>query len=365
VTYPAEQQTQRVSYALPATKPLVTWVLLGIIVVVFLIETAAGGSTNTEVLVRLGANVTALVAAGEYWRLFTSMFLHIGAMHLFFNGYALVVVGTEVERIFGSPRFLAIYLLSGLFGSLASYAFSFSVSAGASGAIFGLIGALTAFFMLHRQRLGKWGQRRLANIAFLIAINLFLGFTQPGIDNMAHLGGLLSGFVLGWALAPRYDLDRVSLRVVDRNRLGRYWPALGLAVLLLVGGVVLTTTVKSNSPATRVLRARDAIGREAWNEAVVDLEQAIVQDPDLVDAYFYLGLARNHLGQPRLAAEAYESALALETDFSSAHWNVALTYLDLERYADARTHFEAYLQLNPDAGTEVQPYLDEIRRSLP
>ena len=102
-----------VSFALPVNKPIATWVLLGIIIAVFVLETLSGGSTDTEVLVRMGAKVTPLIAAGEYWRLFTSMFLHIGVMHLFFNGYALFVLGTELERLLGWQRFLAIYLLSG------------------------------------------------------------------------------------------------------------------------------------------------------------------------------------------------------------------------------------------------------------
>jgi rhomboid protease GluP len=350
---------------LPTSKPVATWVLLGIILVVFALETLAGGSTNTEVLVRLGAKVNPLIAAGEYWRLFTSMFLHIGIMHLAFNGYALVAIGTELERLLGWQRFLTIYILSGLFGGLASYAFSNSLSAGASGAIFGVIGALAAFFLRHRQQLGTWGQRRLANIAFLLVINLFLGFTQPGIDNLAHLGGLLSGFCLGWALVPRYTVDPVAMRLVDQNWSGRYWAALALAVLLLVGGVVLVSAIQRDSPASFLLRAQGAIEREAWDEAAVQLEQALVKDPELSEAHFYLGLARNHLGEPQQAAEAYKSALALDPEFASAHWNLALTYLELERLVEAKEQFEIYLDQNPEAAGEVEPYLEDLRDVLP
>jgi rhomboid protease GluP len=367
VTEPPAAQPQRVSYAIPLSRPIVTWVLLAIIAVVFGVETLVGGSTNTDVLVRLGAKVTALIAAGQYWRMLTSMFLHIGIAHIFFNGYALVIIGTELERIFGPGRFLAIYLLSGLFGSLASYAFVSNLAAGASGAIFGLIGALAAFFLLHRERLGSWGRARLANIVFLIAINLFFGFTQPGIDNMAHLGGLVSGFSLGWALAPRYQLDPFSLRAMDRNHVKQYWPALLLAGALLVGGTALTTAIQRNSPRSHLLRAQDAVDQEEWDIVAAELQQALAQDPDLADAslYFYLGLARNYLEQPELAIDAYQSALALDPSDAASHWNLALTYLQLDRYTEAQSHFEAYLELKPGAAGEVQPYLDELHRLLP
>ena len=250
----ADPQPQRAAYRLPLHRPIVTWVLLAIIVVVFIVQTLLGGSTEVDVLIRMGAKFTPLIAAGEYWRLFTSMFLHIGVMHLAFNGYALFIIGTELERLVGPGRFLTIYLLSGLFGSLASYALSDSLAAGASGAIFGIIGALAAFFLVHRERLGAWGNRRLGNIALVLVLNLVWGFSQPGrIDNFAHVGGLLAGFALGWVLAPRYELaprhegDPVRVQVVDRNSLRHYWPALGLAVLLLLGGTALVTAVHRDS----------------------------------------------------------------------------------------------------------------------
>jgi rhomboid protease GluP len=349
---------------MPMVRPIVTWILLAIIVVVFLVEMLAGGSTNSEVLVRMGAKVTPLVAAGEYWRLFTSMFLHIGWMHLLFNSYALFAIGTGLEQLYGHWRFLTIYLLSGLFGSLFSYAFSDSLSAGASGAIFGIVGAQAAFFLLHRERLGAWGRSRLMNTAIFVAINLVWGFTQAGIDNMAHIGGLLSGFALGWALAPRYKLDPVRVRVVDDNRLGRYWPALALAVALLVGGTGLATFVQRNSPRSHLLRAQLAVDQEAWDEAATEFEQALARDPDLAEAdtYFYLGLAYNHLEQPEKAARAYESALELEPDHSPALWNLAITNLDLARYAEARSQFEAYAELVPGGLVEAKPYLDELGR---
>jgi rhomboid protease GluP len=364
MTESTDLQPRRLSYTLPLARPVATWVLLAIIIVVFIIETLDGGSTDIEVLVRLGAKVTPLIAAGEYWRLFTSMFLHIGLMHLAFNGYALFAIGPELERLYGSGRFLAIYLLSGLFGSLASYAFNVNLAAGASGAIFGIIGALAAFFTLHRERLGAWGRTRLANIAFLVVINLFLGLTQRGIDNLGHIGGLLSGLALGWAMAPRYQLDPIRLQVVDTNRLGRYWPALGVAVALFVGGTALATVAHRDSPRSHLLRGQQAIEREAWDQAAAELEQALAGDPTLGDTsiYFYLGLAYNYLEQPEKAAEAYESALKLEPSHSPTLWNLGLTFLDLERYTQARTHFETYLEINPSEILEVKPYLDELER---
>jgi rhomboid protease GluP len=334
---------------------------------VFLIETAVGGSTNTDVLVRLGAKVTALIAAGEYWRLFTSMFLHIGVMHLAFNGYALVVIGTELESILGWIRFLIVYLLSGLFGSLASYAFSPHLSAGASGAVFGLIGALAVFFALYRRELGSFGRRRLGQIGFLIVINLFLGFTQQGIDNLAHLGGLVSGIVLGWALAPRYQVDYASMRVVDRNGLGRFWPSVAIAVLLLVIGTAWATRVQLNSPRSRLLRGLLAVEREAWDEAAAELELALEGDSSLADSavLFQVGLARNHLDQHGAAAEAYESALEFDPSDPNIHWNLAITYLELERFEEALAHFEYYVELNPAGVLEARPYLDELRSLVP
>jgi rhomboid protease GluP len=363
---PAAPESRPASYAVPMARPRVTYVLLGAIVLMFVVETALGGSTDTEVLVRLGAKVTPLIAAGEYWRLLTAMFLHIGLAHLFFNGYALFAIGTELERLYGYPRFTSIYFLSGLFGSLASYAFSYTLSAGASGAIFGVIGALAAFFALHRERLGAWGRSRLANIVFLIAINLFLGFTQPGIDNLGHLGGLVSGFLLGWALAPRYALDPVRQQVIDRNGPGRYWPAVAAAVVLLVGGTVLATRAHQGSAELSIYRGQQAIDEREWAEAATQFEAALAADPDVDDAglYFYLGVARNYLEEHRLAAQAYERALALTPDDSPTHWNLALTYLELAQYDLAREHFEAYLALNPQREAEVRPYLNELDRFI-
>ena len=367
MTEPFEPQTRPVSYPLPLSRPVVTWILLALIVVMFAVETALGGSTDSDVLIRLGAKVTPLIADGEYWRLLTSMFLHIGLAHLFFNGYALAAVGTELERLVGPGRFVAIYFLSGLLGSLASFAFSASLAAGASGAIFGVIGALGAYFFLHRERLGSWGRARLGNIVFLIALNLFWGFTQPGIDNYAHLGGLLSGAGLGWALAPRYEFDPFNRRVTDRNSLKRYWLAPILAVALLVEGTALVADAQRDSPQSHLWRGQQAIENEAWAEAVSELEQALALAPSLANAsiYFRLGLAYNYLDQPAQAATAYEQALELEPDLSPAYWNLALSYMELRRYADARAQFEAFLELNPDQAAEVQPYLDELQRFLP
>ncbi len=238
------------SLALPLAKPRVTYVLLGLILVAFLAETVLGGSTRMQVLVMLGAQVNLLVWEGEMWRFLTAMFLHIGVTHLMFNGWALYSLGRDVEAFYGSGRFTVIYFCAGLFGGLAYYLLgapqtAVTVSAGASGAVFGIIGAELAFWLRNRELFGAFSRQRLINLGILVAINLFFGFTIPGINNLAHLGGLASGFLLALALTPHYgvvlkwsDLGPMP-RLVNTNSIPAQVAAVVLALLLLFAGLVL------------------------------------------------------------------------------------------------------------------------------
>jgi rhomboid protease GluP len=233
--------------AIPTSKPIVTYVLLAIIVIIWLLMEAFGGSTSTEVLVMFGANAGwQILANGEVWRLFTSMFLHIGFMHLAFNAYALFIFGLEMERFYGPDRFLVIYILSGLFGSLFSFAARgpFVLSAGASGAIFGVIGMNLAYFFLHRDNFGQFGRQRMISTLVIIGINLVFGFTVPGIDNLAHLGGLVAGAALGYGLAPRYQIDQYQYppQVTDSTSLLSRWWVPTLGVIVLAGGIYAAMT---------------------------------------------------------------------------------------------------------------------------
>ncbi len=229
------------SLRIPLYQSFFTYILLVIIAGLWLWMTLAGGSTSGEVLVRFGANFGPLILDGQYWRLFTAMFLHIGLTHLLFNAYALFIFGVEMERLYGPARFIVIYLLSGLFGNLLSFAVRGPniLSAGASGAIFGVIGMNLAYFMLHRESLGQMGRQRMMNTLLVIGINLVFGFTVPGIDNLAHLGGLIAGFALGYALAPRYqvvDQYTTAPRLVDSTSLlTRWWAPTGGVIALAVG----------------------------------------------------------------------------------------------------------------------------------
>ena len=195
--------------AIPTYPVVITWVVIAANVIVWVLMEMNGGSENIDTLIAFGAKVNDLIDRGEVWRLFTAMFLHIGIVHLAVNQYSLYAVGTLLERFIGPVRFSVLYVLAGLCGSLASYWFSpNAISAGASGAIFGLLGALGVFFLLHRKYFGSAGNRMLANIGVVAAINLALGASFAGIDNWAHVGGLLGGVAAGLVLVPRYEITR-------------------------------------------------------------------------------------------------------------------------------------------------------------
>jgi rhomboid protease GluP len=217
----------------PRYRPRMTYIMMGILVIVFVIETLAGGSDNPQTLVNLGANYAPRVTVlGEYWRLFTANFLHIGLMHLAFNLYALYIVGTEVELFYGPWRFLVIYLLTGLSGAIGSYAFTYGLSAGASTAIMGLVGTLIAFFIRNREVFGSLSRSRLTNLMVIIAINVFYGMSVGSIDNFGHLGGFVGGVILGWLLCPFYQIE--GQRVVDRTSLRSEWLGVLLVSVLFI-----------------------------------------------------------------------------------------------------------------------------------
>lgn len=180
-------------------KPIVTYSLIFICILVFILMYVLGnGSTDNYTLLVFGANVDTLTKNGDYYRLFTSMFLHIGILHLLCNMYSLYIIGKEVENVFGKVKYLIIYLLSGIAGSILSLAFNHNtICAGASGAIFGLLGALIYFGYYYRTYLGATLTRSIIPV---IVLNLIIGFTSSGIDNAAHIGGLVGGILIAMAV---------------------------------------------------------------------------------------------------------------------------------------------------------------------
>ena len=226
-------------YDRPLYRPIISPIVLVSIVVIWLLMEAAGGSTTTEVLNMFGANIGVLIMQGEVWRFFTSMFLHIGVQHLVFNSIGIIAFGFETERLYGSDRYVVIYILSGLFGSLVSFAIKgpAQFSAGASGAIFGVLGVQLAFFLLYRQQFGEFSKQRLRTVLILVGVSFLYGLVAP-IDHAAHLGGLVAGFILGYAFAPRYQVNSATAktRFTDRGSLWRRWWVFLLSLGLLVGG---------------------------------------------------------------------------------------------------------------------------------
>jgi membrane associated rhomboid family serine protease len=201
-------------HAQPPRYSLVTWGLFAINVVVYLAQVATGVNwlaPSAESMLGWGANLAAYSLTDQPWRLLTSMFLHVGLVHLALNMYMLLTFGSLVERRFGHVRILLVYLLSGLVGSLVSALwhvdpFNQVIGAGASGALMGLCGAYLADWLVAQWRNDPHEQISTGGpLVQTIVINLVIGAAMPGIDNAAHVGGLIGGFVVGgtFAMVPR------------------------------------------------------------------------------------------------------------------------------------------------------------------
>ena len=179
----------------------ITYTLIFINVLAYVIEIILSGNLfdiDVYTLVFMGAKYNPLIKEGEVYRLITSCFLHGGVIHLFFNMSSLKIIGEEVELVYGKVKYIIIYFLSALGGGLFSFIFNNnSISVGASGAIFGLLGAMLLFGLINRDKINKG---YVKNIVETIGINILLGFTISVIDNSAHIGGLILGFITSFIL---------------------------------------------------------------------------------------------------------------------------------------------------------------------
>jgi len=247
---------------------VVTPILVVINAVIFLLMTLDSGALllpPTETLLDWGANYGPLTLDGQWWRLLTCAFVHIGIIHIGLNMWVLWNIGQLVERLAGNVGFLILYLLSGLFGSLASVYWNPAVlSAGASGAVFGAFGGLMGFVLLRGDSIpkGVLGPLRNSGLTFLF-YNMIFGFSIKGIDMAAHLGGLAAGFACGLILSQPLD------RIARLTRIGRN------AVMLVLGSGGLMIAWQAAPAAPPDLRSRlakfETVERnalDAYNEAV-------------------------------------------------------------------------------------------------
>ena len=230
---PQERPRPQIRLTLPKTKPVVTYSIMAITILVFLAQLATQTFVGWDVPVDIGVKFNPLIDDGQYWRLITPVLLHGDILHIGFNMYALYILGTELERFYGHGRFLLLYLAGGFAGGVASYLLTAAPSLGASTATFGLLAAYGILGYRNKQVFGTQSQRIVRNVLQVAAINFIFGLS-PGIDNWGHLGGAIGGGLVAWFGGPefRFAGTMLEFHLEDKRTLIQF-----LTIFILVVGV--------------------------------------------------------------------------------------------------------------------------------
>jgi len=323
--------------------PLVTRILIAVNVLVYVAMGLSGVSwTDPSVLqaIRWGANFGPLTLSGQWWRLFTCMFVHFGFFHIALNMWCLRNLAVALEPMMGRLAFSVTYLFSGLAASAVSTAWSpWRASAGASGAIFGIAGAFVSYLVLKKAAIpASLVRQNLRSLAVFILLNLSIGAASGHIDNSAHVGGLVAGLIIG-ALIPRIARNAVyfggpeaGMAAVpmgeanggDPRRTKIIWIAVGCAIALIVG---LQQVHARNLPSAQYGKAVSLAASGHMDVAIAEMRKAVQIQPDNVLAQALLGdwlLEQNHADQ---AIAPLERALQVEPDATAIEHNLAVAYL--------------------------------------
>ena len=299
-----------------ARRATYTYIFFALNILVFLLMALAGGSTNEATLMAFGVKSNAEIAKGQWWRFVTPIFIHIGLLHLFFNSYALWIVGPQVEKLYGGGRFVILYVLTGVAGVYGSYAYHpNTISAGASGAIFGLFGVLLAFGIRYRDSLPPFVKRAVGTgVLPVIVINLIIGFTIPQIDNSAHIAGLLAGAALAAVIPfqkPRDEANAgfrsiqialLAMIAVCFYEVGVHYDGPRLSVRNLARGLLqIGTTTSSTGDFIEAINA----AQKTFEDSTRQIETGRLPDLSLTRAEISKSIDRLR-NAPSLAAQSDE-----------------------------------------------------------
>jgi rhomboid protease GluP len=328
---------KRAPYRPPFT---VTIVGLNLLVFAAIVATSATiGVPNNIQLLKWGADFGPLSLDGQPWRILTSNYVHIGIFHIFFNMWCLWDLGRLSERIFGGWTYLIVYTTCGIAGSLASlWLHPMVVGAGASGAIFGLAGALiTALYLGKLPYPGQVLRGMMRSLLTFAGYNLFFGAVVPGIDNSAHIGGLLTGLALGAVLGPQL------MESPDRRRGHERMTFVAAALVLVAFG----TYVKQKNGYVVALGNPGQASKVQLDQAIASLQASVARNPRNKTA---LGLLANAYLQKKdypNAESTLKRVLQLDPDNAAAKYNLGLVYAAMSRYEEARQIFADLVQQDP------------------
>ena len=321
----------------------VTQAIFGINVAVFVAMTLAGVSpmepTNAQ-LVHWGANFGPYTVAGQWWRLLTCVFVHIGIVHIALNMWCLWSLGRIAEAVYDHWTFGAVYLITGVSASVASLAWNLDrVSAGASGAIFGIAGALIASFYLGEFSLPKAAvSGLLRSVVTFAGYNLVIGAMLGITDNAAHVGGLVSGLLLGALIAkvaPQHDdaIRRVGVLLVG--------------IVLVYGGVAWLH--HSHAYLLHASTGQRLLTENKTEQAIAELQTAIRQRPGYVPAHYELARAYWIKRDFASAEGELKRVIELKPKDEGAYFYLGMTYLEEKRPQPARETFTQLLRVNPNS----------------
>ena len=325
-----------------STSSIVTQVFLVINLVVFAAMALEGVAMdpNSRQLIEWGANFGPYTMGGQPWRLLTSMFLHIGLLHILLNMWFLWNLGEWCESLCGHWTFAAVYLISGIGGSLASVWWRpGGVSAGASGAIFGIVGALVSSHYFGEFSAPLFAVRaRLRNVLFFAGYGLIMGTFSGRTDNAAHIGGLVTGLVFG-ALIARIAPEPEFLR--------------RLSVIFFVGLIVLGAGAglyRSRSYLIHAQRGAELIEDNKMDQAITELQTAIRQRPDYAPAHYALAHAYFDMKQYALAEVQLKRVLELMPNQNGARYELGMVYFNQHRLSEAQETLAKLVQGDPQDG---------------
>jgi len=387
-------------------KVRVTYLIIAINLLLFFLLEWNGGSRNTNVLIEFGARFTPLIREGQYWRLLTNIFLHAGYLHILFNMYGLLNLGSVLERLYGPTRFLFLYLCSGIAGSIVSWLATQSLSVGDSGAVFGVAGVMVVYGFKHKNTIphamaSSFGKGALPFIAF----NLYLGFSHPQIDNYAHTGGLLAGMLLSALMNPAEEPSAPNSNAKPRFAWSNFAMQLASIAVLIYG----TGSAVRNYLPQRQLHQAESFFRDGTHslqegkfdqavsefgkaiainprdprfhlslgaahfslgeteKAIADYERSLEAKPDAPETHVNLAMAWKRLGKEDSAVDAYKKAIRLKPDLLPAYFELGLLHLNAKRDSAAADLFESLLKARPAAESHLvigQAYLNSGRTDL-